>query len=86
MATIMGFILRVHEKERVLVFYACLGISFQEEQHKGGPVHFSSPASPSAVLEIYERTAKYVDDMLLVQVDFLYEVFKKLEGQGFLEG
>ena len=38
--------------EATLAFYRCLGLSFVEEQHGSGPVHYSSQVS-STVLEIY---------------------------------
>jgi catechol-2,3-dioxygenase len=39
-------------------FYTDLGLSFEEEQHGGGPVHYAATLPDGTVLELYPATTK----------------------------
>ncbi len=85
MARIIAFVLRSVELERLLSFYSLIGLSFEKEQHEGGPEHLASSLSGDIVLELYPRTKKVVDDAIIIQVESLKSVLAKLEKEGFLK-
>ena len=86
MATILGIVLFSFDPEKTKLFYQCLGISFEQEQHGSGPVHFSSALSSGAICEIYKRTPSQSDDKILIEVDSIAQCIKNLQDQGFLQG
>jgi predicted enzyme related to lactoylglutathione lyase len=45
-------VLRARDPQRLADFYGALGLTFQREQHDGGPVHLSCETE-SGLLEIY---------------------------------
>ena len=49
-------VLRTVDVDRLRSFYALIGLTFRQEQHGTGPVHYSA-ASGGATLEIYPATA-----------------------------
>jgi lactoylglutathione lyase len=55
-AIVSLLVLRTSKMEATLSFYRCLGLSFVEEKHDSGPVHYSSQVG-STVLEIYPAAA-----------------------------
>jgi predicted enzyme related to lactoylglutathione lyase len=48
-------VLKTHQPDQLRDFYQDLGLTFQEEQHGKGPVHFSTTIGQT-VLEIYPLT------------------------------
>jgi predicted enzyme related to lactoylglutathione lyase len=49
-------VLKTHDVDRLLRFYESLGISFAEEKHGGGPVHFAGTLGET-VFELYPLPA-----------------------------
>lgn len=45
-------VLRTSSPDKLREFYECLGLSFEQEQHGKGPIHFAA-AMGDAILEIY---------------------------------
>lgn len=71
MAKIAGFIFRVKQTDTAATFYKALGLSINEHAH-GGPLHIEvGPTSPSFVLELYKKSAKFNQDALMIEVDSL---------------
>lgn len=58
------FVVRTSEVERTVDFFTQLGLSFSEEKHGEGPVHFACERK-AAVFEIYptdkKNTCKFVE-------------------------
>lgn len=46
-------VLFVGDLQRSREFYSLLGLSFVEEQHDGGPVHYAATLPGGCVLELY---------------------------------
>ncbi len=55
MPTLSLLVLRAREPRRLAEFYAALGLTFTEERHDTGPLHFVSKAG-AATIEIYPST------------------------------
>ena len=55
-------VLKTHDVQRLRSFYESIGISFKEEQHGPGPLHFAGQMG-QVVIEIYPLAAdRPVDD------------------------
>lgn len=68
-ARIAGVILRAGDRKRTAEFYAKLGLDTHEHSH-GGPKHYEvGPFSHTAVTEIYQRSAKFSNDAIMIEVD-----------------
>ncbi len=48
------FVLRTNEVEKTLEFYQTLGLTFVQEQHGNGPVHYACESNGN-VFEIYPQ-------------------------------
>ncbi len=58
------FVIRTQEVERTREFFETLGLTFVQEQHGDGPVHFACEAN-GVVFEIYptdkKSAAKFIE-------------------------
>jgi lactoylglutathione lyase len=54
-------VLKTHDVTSLCRFYQTLGLSFTEERHGSGPIHFSAPLG-DAVMEIYPLPADHSVD------------------------
>lgn len=84
MAKIIGYVFRVPTDSELVAFFECIGLSFLPEQHEGGPVHQVCKFDAGAVLELYPRTVRRVDDMLVIQVPSVKNVLARLRKRGYL--
>jgi predicted enzyme related to lactoylglutathione lyase len=83
MGTCLGIVLRTADEARLLRFYRAFGISFIPEKHGDeGKSHHSSTMGGNAVIEIYQRSKK-VDDAILIEVDSFDGLLKSLQEEGF---
>ena len=68
-ARIAGFVLRASERHATARFYARLGLTTREHEH-GGPRHYEvGPQAAEAVVEIYQRSAAFAADAVMIEVD-----------------
>jgi len=51
-------VLYTKDIEALLKFYSAIGLTFVQERHGAGPVHYSCELGGSLVLEIYPTTAQ----------------------------
>ena len=66
-----GTILRAADKHATARFYERLGLLAHEHEH-GGPRHYEiGPVAPSAVVEVYARSAAFTGDAIMIEVDSL---------------
>lgn len=67
-------------------FYACFGMTFVQEQHGAGPVHYSA-SGPQGVFEIYPAGERDADSTGLgFAVDNLEAAAARLRDAGFEPG
>lgn len=68
MTKIAGMVFRARDRVRTARFYSDLGLQENEHQH-GGPVHHElGPMSENAVVEIYQSSATFTTDALMIEV------------------
>ena len=65
---IAGIVLRAADRHATARFYAALGLATREHEH-GGPKHYEvGPQSAEAVVEVYQRSAAFTTDAIMVEV------------------
>lgn len=77
-------VIKTHQRERLRVFYETIGITFTEEQHGKGPLHFAGQVG-EMVMEIYPLHPDATTDTttrLGFHVPSLDVVLEKLVAQG----
>lgn len=89
MLSISLIVLRTATIESMLAFYRALGLSFVQEQHGSGPIHYSTQVG-EITLEIYPAAAGQAPDrkaggaiMVGIQVESVDNRITALERIGF---
>jgi len=70
---ILGVILRASKRNKTAEFYKALGLSTHEHAHGGPKHHEIGPLADDAVVELYQQSAEYSRDALIVGVSSLDE-------------
>ena len=87
MGRIISFVFRAEFTQKTIGFYESLGIHFEHSLH-GGPVHFETPLTEGAVLEVYPlRTLPVLDTAqcsLVIEVDNLDNTISGLVAKKFI--
>ena len=81
--TVSLFVIRASDTEKSLTFYRALGLTFVQEQHGAGPIHYSCDLG-NFVFEIYPARAGESSDGAIIgfRVESLEETLAALSQLG----